>query len=145
MHHFQKSKLNLFVLIAEKLYNMNTAEFKSAIQAFSNSRPVSRRASLLPYDGSEIILPIMMHSNSGTLRRDNRREVQRQSIIPYDGSEMIVPTIVHSNAGTIRRDGTLGSSNQQHHHHCCSCGDRTSYSTLGHGSSHQTRYSDLEI
>ena len=105
---------------------------------------MSRRASVLPYDGSEMILPIMMHSNAGTLRRDERKH---QSILPYDGSEMILPSMMHSNAGTLRRDGreihqigTLDSRN--HHHHCCTC-DRTSYSTIGHGSSPHTKYSDL--
>ena len=125
---------------AEKIYNMNAAELTSTLQAFSDSRQISRRPSILPYDGSEMILPIMMHSNSnGTLRREHSK---RQSVIPYDGSEMILPAIVHSNRGTMRRDGTLVSTSNPHQ--CCSC-DKTSYSTLGHGSSHQTRYSDLEI
>ena len=120
------------------MYNMNAAELKSALQGYSGSRPVSRRASILPYDGSEMVLPVMVHSNSGTLRRD----APRHSVIPYDGSEIITPIIVHSNVGSLRRNGTLGSSN--HHHHCCSC-DRTSYSTVGRESSYQTGYSDLDI
>jgi len=125
---------------AEKIYNLNAAELTSALQAYSGSKPGSRRASILPYDGSEMVLPVMVHSNSGTLRRDF--VAPRHSIIPYDGSEIITPIIVHSNGGTLRRDGTFGSSNP--HHHCCSC-DRTTYSTVGRGSSYQTGYSDLDI
>ena len=86
----------------------------------------------------------MVHSNAGTLRRDR---AQRPSILPYDGSQLILPALIHSNAATLRRDrdglhenGTLDHPSR--HHHCCSC-DRTSYSTIGHGSSHHTKYSDL--
>lgn len=122
---------------------MNAAELTHALRRYSGSRPVSRRASILPYDGSEMVLPVMVHSNSGTFRRDGRDAVApRHSIIPYDGSEIITPIIVHSNFDTLRRDGTLGSSKP--HHHCCSC-DRTSYSTVGRDASYQTGYSDLDI
>ena len=80
----------------------------------------------------------MIHSNAGTLKRGMIS--QRQSIIPYDGSEMIMPAIMHSNGGTLQRNGTLRSCNN----HCCTY-DRTSYSTAGVGSSHQTGYSDLDV
>ena len=98
---------------AEKIYNLNAGELTSALEAYSNSRrgsQLSRKASIIPYEGSEMIVPIMMHSNAGTLRRDQR----------FDGH-----------------------SYPPHHHHCCTC-DKTSYSTMGRGSSYQTRYSEVE-
>ena len=135
--------VSLFLKIAEKAYNLNAADLTSAFEAYSSPRSISRRtsrASILPYDGSEMIVPVMMHSNPGTLRRGLIS--QRQSIIPYDGSEMIIPAVMHSNVGTLQRNGTLRSTN--HPNHCCSC-DQTSYSTAGIGSSHQTGYSDLDV
>ena len=138
----QKFSLCCFIFLqAERAYNLNAAELTCALEAYSSPRSLSRRtsrASILPYDGSEMIVPVMMHSNAGTLRRGMIS--QRQSIIPYDGSEMIMPAIMHSNGGTLQRNGTLRSSCN----HCSTC-DRTSYSTAGVGSSHQTRYSDLDV
>lgn len=137
------SALNRLKLLgkAERAYNLNAADLTSALEAYSSPRSLSRRtsrASILPYDGSEMIVPVMIHSNAGTLKRGMIS--QRQSIIPYDGSEMIMPAIMHSNGGTLQRNGTLRSCNN----HCCTY-DRTSYSTAGVGSSHQTGYSDLDV
>lgn len=60
---------------AERIYNLNAEELTSALEAYSNSRrgsQFSRKASIIPYEGSEMIVPIMMHSNAGTLRRDHQ-------------------------------------------------------------------------
>ena len=98
----------MFLKIAEKAYNLNAAELTSAFEAYSSPRSISRRtsrASILPYDGSEMIVPVMMHSNPGTLRRGLIS--QRQSIIPYDGSEMIIPAVMHSNVGVRTQSASM--------------------------------------
>ena len=103
---------------AEKIYNLNAGELTSALEAYSNSRrgsQLSRKASIIPYEGSEMIVPIMMHSNAGTLRREHHQ---------LDGRSYPPPP-------------------PHHHHHCCTC-DKASYSTMGRGSSYHTKYSEIE-